>query len=176
MTLDEDRFGTVTRNGERFDLTYTRRISASPERVWAAITIPERIADWFATADVQIEMRLGGAYRLRFGNEGPYAEGEITAFDPPRLLEHTWPNPPDPPGRVRYEIEPDGDGCVLRLSNFGVAAAWIGSLAGWHIFLDAVEPSLEGVTVSWTMEAERELMAVYEARVPWLAKVRAESA
>ena len=176
MTLDEDRFGTVTRNGERFDLTYTRRISASPERVWAAITIPERIADWFATADVQIEMRLGGAYRLRFGNEGPYAEGEITAFDPPRLLEHTWPNPPDPPGRVRYEIEPDEDGCVLRLSNFGVAAAWIGSLAGWHIFLDAVEPSLEGVTVSWTMEAERELMAVYEVRVPWLAKVRAESA
>ena len=176
MTLDEDRFGTVSRNGEGFDLTFKRRISASPERVWAAITIPERIADWFATADVQIEMRLGGAYRLRFGNEGPYAEGEITAFDPPRLLEHTWPNPPDPPGRVRYEIEPDVDGCVLRLSNFGVAAAWIGSLAGWHIFLDAVEPSLEGVTVSWTMEAERELMAIYEARVPWLSKVRAESA
>lgn len=168
MTIEDDRFGTVTRSGAGFDLSFTRRIAASPERVWAAITIPERIADWFATADVQIEMRLGGAYRLRFGNEGPYAEGEITAFDPPQLLEHTWPNPPDPPGQVRYEIEADGDGCVLRLSNFGVAAAWIGSLAGWHIFLDAIEPSLAGVSVNWTMEAERELMEVYEARVPWL--------
>jgi hypothetical protein len=57
---------------------------------------------------------------------------------------------------------------VLRFSNFGVAAAWIGSLAGWHIFLDAIEPSLGGVTVSWTMEAERDLMAVYETREPWL--------
>ena len=176
MTLDEDRFGTVTRNGEVYDLRYVRRIAASPERVWAAITIPERIADWFATADVQIELRPGGAYRLRFGDEGPYSEGEITAFDPPRLLEHTWPDPPNPPARVRYEIEPDGDGCVLRFANLGVPAAWIGSLAGWHIFLDANEPSLGGVPVSWTMEAERELMAVYEAREPWLKALGSSAA
>lgn len=168
MSTEADRFGSVTRSGEGFDLRYVRRIAASPERIWAAITVPERIADWFATADVQIELRLGGAYRLRFGDEGPFAEGEITAFDPPWLLEHTWPNPPDPPGRVRYEIEVDGDGCVLRLSNFGVAAAWIGSLAGWHIFLDAIEPSLRGVPVSWTMAAEAELMTVYVTREPWL--------
>jgi uncharacterized protein YndB with AHSA1/START domain len=168
MTIDEDRFGTVTRSGEGFDLRFTRRIAAAPERVWAAITIPERIAAWFATADVQIELRLGGAYRLRFGNEGPYAEGEITAYDPPRLLEHTWPDPPSPPGRVRYELDADGDGCVLRLTSFGVPAAYIGSLAGWHIFLDAIAPSLDGVPVTWTMEAERELMTVYEAREPWL--------
>ena len=168
MTLAEDRFGTVTRSGEGFDLRYTRRIAASPERVWAAITIPERIAAWFATADVQIEPRLGGAYRLRFGDEGPYAEGEITAFDPPRLFEHTWPDPPNPPGRIRYELEANDEACILRLTSFGVPAAYIGSLAGWHIFLDAIEPSLAGVPVTWTMEAERKLMAVYEAREPWL--------
>ena len=168
MSIDEDRFGTVTRSGEGFDLSYVRRIAASPERVWAAITIPERIAAWFATADVQVEPRLGGAYRLRFGDEGPYAQGEITAFDPPQLFEHTWPDPPNPPGRVRYELTADGQACVLRLTSFGVPAAYIGSLAGWHIFLDAIEPSLGGVPVSWTMEAERALMAIYEARTPWL--------
>ena len=173
MTIDEDRFGSVTRNGGGFDLRYKRRIAASPERVWAAITIPERIAAWFATADVQIEPRLGGAYRLRFGDEGPYAEGEITALDPPRLFEHTWPDPPNPPGRVRYELEADGEACILRLTSFGVPAAYIGSLAGWHIFLDAIEPSLAGVSVSWTMEAERALMAVYEARMPWLTGLSA---
>ena len=176
MTIDEDRFGTVTRNGEGFDLAYVRRIAASPERVWAAITIPERIAAWFATAEVIIEPRLGGAYHLRFGSEGPYAEGQITAFDPPRLFEHTWPDPPNPTGVIRYELEPDGDGCVLRLTSFGVPAAYIGSLAGWHIFLDAIEPSLAGVPVTWTMEAERELMAVYEARTPWLKDLAAGGA
>lgn len=176
MTIDENRFGTVTRNGEGFDLAYVRRIAASPERVWAAITIPERIAAWFATAEVIIEPWLGGAYRLRFGSEGPYAEGQITAFDPPRLFEHTWPDPPHPTGVIRYELEPDGEGCILRLTSFGVPAAYIGSLAGWHIFLDAIEPSLAGVPVTWTMEAERELMAVYEARTPWLKDLAAGGA
>lgn len=171
MSIAEDRFGTVTRNGEGFDLRYVRRLKAPIERVWAAITIPERIADWFATADVQIEMRLGGAYRLRFGSEGPYAEGEITAFDPPRLLEHTWPDPPQPPGRVRYELEVDGDGCVLRFASLGVPAPYIGSLAGWHIFLDAIEPSIGGVPVEWTMEAENALMEVYKTRLSWLREV-----
>lgn len=168
MRIDEDRFGIVTRDGDRFDMRFVRRIAAPIDRVWAAITIPERIAAWFAMADVQIEPRLGGAYRLRFGDEGPYNEGEITAFDPPRLLEHTWPDPPNPPGRVRYELETDGESCILRLTNLGVPAAYIGSLAGWHIFLDAVEPSLAGVAVSWTMEAESALMDIYRERMPWL--------
>ena len=176
MTLDEDRFGTVTRAGEAFDLSYTRRIAASPERVWAAITIPERIAAWFAEVEVQIELRLGGAYSLRFGDEGPFTEGEITGFEPLRLLEHTWPNPPHPLGRVRYELEPDGAGCILRLTNTGVHAAYISSLAGWHIFLDAIEPSLSGVHVAWAMEAETDLMAVYEARTPWLKDLKTSGA
>ena len=168
MIIDEDRFGKVVRNGEAFDMQFTRRIAASVERVWAAITIPERIAAWFATADVQIELRLGGAYRLRFGDEGPYTEGEITAFDPPHLLEHTWPDPPNPPSRVRYALEPDGEGCILRFTNNGVPPAYIGSLAGWHIFLDAIAPSLAGTVVEWSMEAETALMEVYRARIPGL--------
>ena len=61
-----------------------------------------------------------------------------------------------------------GEGCILRLTSFGVPAAYISSLAGWHTFLDAIAPSIAGVAVIWTMEAEREMMAVYEAREPWL--------
>ena len=168
MSMDEDRFGTVTRSGAGFDLHSARRIAPPIERVWAAITMPERIARWFAETEVQIEPRLGGAYRLRFGPESPFMEGEITAFEPPRLLEHTWPQPPDPPGVVRYELEPDGDGCVLRLTNLNVPAMYISSLAGWHIFLDAVAPSLDGVRVAWTVDQEKALMDVYESRIPWL--------
>ena len=176
MSIDEDRFGTVTRHGETYQLSYTRRIAASPQKVWAAITIPERIAAWFAEVEVEIELRLGGAYRLRFGSEGPFTEGEITAFEPLRLLEHTWPNPPHPMGYVRYELEPDGAGCLLRLTNTGVMAAYISSLAGWHIFLDAIAPSLDGARVAWTMAAETELMTVYETRTPWLKALRSGGA
>lgn len=168
MSLDEDRFGRVTRNGDLFDLAFERRFAAGIDKVWAAITTPARIADWFGGAEVEIEPRLGGAYRLRWGADTPFTEGEITAFDPPRLLEHTWPQPPNPPGIVRYELEPDGAGCRLVLINRNVPAAYIGSLAGWHIFLDAIGPATDGVALAWTMEAENELMAVYRRRIPGL--------
>lgn len=79
-------------------------------------------------------------------------------------------------GFVRYELEPDGAGCVLRLTNSGVTAEYISSLAGWHIFLDAIAPSLDGERVAWTMEAEIELMTVYEARTPWLRGLRSSGA
>lgn len=176
MTPDRDGFGTITPNGEHYDMIYVRRIAASPERVWAAITIPERIAAWFAEVEVEIEPRLGGVYRLRFGPDTPFTDGAITGFEPLRLLQHTWPNPPGPTSVVRYELEPDGDGCMLRLTCTQTPGAYLSSLAGWHLFLDALPPSLDGVRVQWTMDQELALMGHYEALVPWLAKVRAESA
>lgn len=40
--------------------------------------------------------------------EGPGSEGEITAFDPPSRLELRWGDE-----RLRFELAPDGGGCVL---------------------------------------------------------------
>ena len=176
MIPDKDGFGTITPNGEHFDMTYVRRIAASSDRVWAAITIPERIAAWFAEVEVEIEPRLGGAYRLRFGPDTPFSAGEITGFEVGRLLEHTWPNDGGPTSMVRYEVEPDGEGCLLRLTCTLVQRSYLSTLAGWHLFLDALPPSLDGTRVQWTMEQELELMGRYEARVPWLAEARAGTA
>ena len=50
--------------------------------------------------------------------------------------------------RLRLELVPDGDGCVLTLINvfdeIGKAAR---DAAGWHACLDALEASLDGVEV-----------------------------
>jgi uncharacterized protein YndB with AHSA1/START domain len=51
--------------------------------VWDAITNPERIPRWFLP--ISGDLRLGGHYQLQ-GN----ACGQITACDPPRMLDLTW--------------------------------------------------------------------------------------
>jgi uncharacterized protein YndB with AHSA1/START domain len=170
MIVDEDRLGTITRNGDRFDLAYERRIAKPIEKVWAAITTPERIADWFAIVD--LDPRLGGHYRLSFSPEETPMEGVITAFDPPRLLAHTWPDQGHPDSVVRYELEPDGDGCRLWFSQTGLPAAYIDALGGWHFFLDAIPGAIEGRRHHWTKAAENELMALYKDRLAAVGLVR----
>jgi uncharacterized protein YndB with AHSA1/START domain len=51
--------------------------------VWDAITNSERIRRWFLP--ISGDLRLGGCYQLQ-GN----ASGQITACDPPRMLDLTW--------------------------------------------------------------------------------------
>jgi len=166
MSLDqtpEDRMGVATRTGETFSLVFERRIAKPIDKVWAAITVPERIADWFAIVD--IDPRLGGHYRIRFSPDDTPIAGEIVEWDPPRRLAHTWPDDDHAPATIRYELEPDGEGCVLRFSQTGVPVIWIDSVAGWHLFLDAIPGAVDHVKFNWTKEVETALMDLYRPRL-----------
>lgn len=163
MTATPDRLGTIVPRGDRFDLVFERRIAKPIEKVWAAITAPERIADWFAIVD--LDPRLGGDYRLRFSPDETPMEGVITEFDPPRLLAHTWPDPDHPGSIVRYELEPDGDGCHLRFTQTDLPAKYMDALGGWHLFLDAIPGAVDHVRFVWTKQAELEVMKLYRERL-----------
>jgi uncharacterized protein YndB with AHSA1/START domain len=83
--------GAVTREiqGREYEGRPARVISATCAYdttigdVWDAITNPERIPRWFLP--ISGDLRLGGRYQL-LGN----ASGQITACDPPRMLDLTW--------------------------------------------------------------------------------------
>jgi uncharacterized protein YndB with AHSA1/START domain len=156
--------GTVTARGDVYDLVFERRIAKPIDKVWAALITPERIADWFAIVD--LDPRLGGHYRLKFSPDETPTEGVIVEFDPPRLLAHTWPDPGHDDAIVRYELTPDGDGCRLRFSNIGVPKPWVGSVAGWHLFLDALPGAIDGVRFVWSMEAEQAVLERYKDQLP----------
>ncbi len=60
-----------------------------------------------------------GGYRTRC---------QVVAVEPPRLFAWTWGLPDGPAqlaGAVRFELAPDGDGCVLTLTNPGTGSARI---------------------------------------------------
>lgn len=162
MIIEDGRLGSVTRDGDRFDLAYVRRIAKPIGQVWEAITTPKRIADWFTS--VEMEPRLGGLYRITF-EDGYALDGEIIAFDPPRRFAHTWPDPAHPDSVVRYDLEPDGDGCVLRFSQTALGREHMDCVGGWHIFLDAIPGAIEGGWHGWTKIAEDEILKLYRDRL-----------
>ena len=60
---------------------------ASADAAWAALTEPERVAEWFT--DATPVGAVGDRYRLDFG-DGSVVEGVIREVEPGRRFAHTW--------------------------------------------------------------------------------------
>ncbi|MDB5560674.1 MAG: hypothetical protein JWN11_92, partial [Hyphomicrobiales bacterium] len=77
--LSDAALGEVTIAGDALQVVFHRHLRASIEKVWAALTTPERLADWFAQAEV--DLRAGGVIRLDW-NGTNQADMRITVCDP----------------------------------------------------------------------------------------------
>jgi uncharacterized protein YndB with AHSA1/START domain len=167
MTLETAANGEIRRAGDGYQILFVRRLRKPIEKVWAAVTVPERIADWFANMRFLPEPRLGARVELRFdGSPYEMTDGEVVAFDPPRLLAWTWTNADHPPSVIRCELEPDGDGCVLTFSWTGTDTTYLASsAAGWQVFLDGLEGATEGIRTPGSFEREEALRPAYEAQL-----------
>ena len=133
----------------RPSLTLTRRLRARPEKVYAAWTEPEKLAQWFGPSQVkagsvkaEIDLRAGGRYRISFDS----ASGEYNQVDgiyrevvPNErvVFSWAWHSTPERESQVTVSLKPDGDGTLLTLHHeqlFDQAArdgherGWIGSL------------------------------------------------
>lgn len=106
-------------------VTIVRRIKASPARVWAAITQPEQMMQWWSpdagpTLSAVAEVRPGGrfsvVFRLLNGDEhnptGIYQE-----VIPEKKLVFTWewPGMPERESLVTFLLEPFDGGTKLTL-------------------------------------------------------------
>jgi uncharacterized protein YndB with AHSA1/START domain len=104
-------------------------IAAAPESVFAAITDPEQVVQWWgddATYRVrkwEADLRVGGKYRSQgAGKDGQTFEvsGEYLEVNPPRVLAHTWvASYGGQPSVVRWELKPAGTGTRLRVTHSG---------------------------------------------------------
>jgi uncharacterized protein YndB with AHSA1/START domain len=108
-----------------------RRLDHSVERVWRAVTEPEELARWFV-APVHWKPELGEVF------EGGDRRGEITELAAPRLLAWVWGDE-----RFRFELTPEGDGCLLVFTHvFGDRALGAQHAAGWEIYLNRLDAHL----------------------------------
>ena len=156
----EGEKGEVRRTGNVYEIVFERRLKQPVQAVWAALTVPERIACWLAEAE--IDLRVGGRVNLHWPAHDYRMGGVITELDPPRLIAWTWPHQQHPNSVVRWELTPDGDGCRLVLTQGGLSAAPLQSVAaGWHTHLEALPAAAEGGRTPWQAEREREAAKLY---------------
>lgn len=108
-------------------LTVTRRFDQKPERVFDAWLDPETARRWlFATETgemvrAEIEPQVGGAYLFTERREGRDIDhsGTYLVIDRPRRLSFTFAVPEfsADAATVTIDIVPDGEGCVLTLTQ-----------------------------------------------------------
>ena len=127
-------------------LRFERRLQHPVQQVWAAITEPDQIEAWWGRAAV--DLRPGGAMRIEWLNGDVTMPATITELDPPHVLEIEG----EPHGRLRFELEPDGDGTVLRfIARSPVPEDFLSKVqAGWHFHLDALADFVDdGTRIDW---------------------------
>ena len=61
--MDDAELGTLTRQGDRWMLTFTRRLAHPREKVWRAVTEPEHLAAWYPQ-EIVGERRAGAPLRF----------------------------------------------------------------------------------------------------------------
>jgi uncharacterized protein YndB with AHSA1/START domain len=121
----------------------TVELAHPPAKVWAALTTAEGLAAWFGN-EAAIDLRPGGAARMRWTEEGFTAEMRVERVEEPVVFGFTWPIyglPADDPRRtyVEFTLEPAGAGTRLRVVESGFAQlpedvyrkAYDGNAEGW---------------------------------------------
>lgn len=156
--LRTDPDGEIRLTADGYEMVFVRRLSKPVEKVWAALTVAERIADWLAPATIEPALRVGAQFNLDFGDGKRRAPGEIVALEPGRVIAWTWPPADDEkgsiPGVIRFELAPDGTGCVLTLTSRGPGRPHPGEAAGWHTHLEGLEGAADGAFTAWSRERE----------------------
>ncbi|GAA2294860.1 SRPBCC family protein [Streptomyces violaceusniger] len=115
-------------DGGRSALRLERRLAHPPEKVWRALTEPAQLVHWFPS-EVQVELAVGGRMGFVFpGREAPDMDGVVTELDPPHVFAFTWGE-----DELRWELRPEGEGCVLTLTHtFGDRFGAASFASGWH--------------------------------------------
>ena len=96
---------------------YVAFIRTTPEKLWAALTDPEVMKQYWFNMHQESTWTAGASWRLMFPDGRVADTGEVLEVDPPRRLVLRWHNEFKPelkaegPARCSYELEP-ADGVV----------------------------------------------------------------
>ena len=115
-------------------LRFERHLPHPIERVWRAVTDPAELERWFV-ASVPWTPAAGEVF------EAGGQSGRITELDPPHVIAWSWSVE-----RYRFELRPDGDGCLLIFTHvfderLGPAEQ---HAAGWEAYLGRLDVHLAG--------------------------------
>jgi len=149
-------------NGEA-ELRFERLLNHPLEKVWAAISIPERIAAWFC--EMTFEPTPGAKIDQTFHHAGGVkGYGRVLRFEPPTLFEWQWDaSEGEGASVVTWRLEPAGERQTRiflthrtpnpeKAQDFG---------HGWHVHLDGLVQALQGGRFVYPLPNDGEITAYY---------------
>jgi uncharacterized protein YndB with AHSA1/START domain len=153
---------------------YVTYIAATPEKVWQAVTDPAFTRAYFSGFAVDVEPKVGGAFRLLAPDGSVHIEGEVVEWSPPARFSCTWkvvgmPGFRDLPAcLVTYDFEQAGECVRLTMTE---AHQWdipdgllSGGRSGWPAILSSLKSLLEtGKALTIKMEPPKEMIAALDA-------------
>ena len=130
-------------------IQFERLLPSSPEKTWAFLTEPARVAEWYGEG--VIEPREGGKVELMSG----HIRGVVTAWRPRQFFAHTWNvfSPGEsisvwPVSYLEFSLASEGPQTKLTLTHRPVLARMQPqTMMGWHTFLDMLETGIKGEAV-----------------------------
>ncbi|MET0808330.1 MAG: SRPBCC domain-containing protein [Pseudoxanthomonas sp.] len=141
-------------NENTFQVTATRFLNATPERVFDAWLVPRTLGMWMFGPRVReenvvrldVDPRVGGQFSLKVERNGQLVDhvGEYLEMERPRRLAFTWAvkgDSDEAPSRVSIDIVASGGGCVLTLVHV-MDVKWAEyaerTEAGWNTMLESL--------------------------------------
>lgn len=154
--IGNNTLGVVTAPGT----VCIKRVLPGPvERVWAYLTESDKRRKWLARGP--ISSFVGGDVELTFHHselsqdpapeeykkyEGHTNKGKVTRYDPPHILSYTWPDGPNEPSEVTFELAALGTDTQLTITHTRLASrnSMVSVAAGWHVHLAVLIAHMEG--------------------------------
>jgi uncharacterized protein YndB with AHSA1/START domain len=148
---------------------YTIYIASAPEKVWEALTTAEFSRQYFSGFSVELEEKVGGAFKVLMPDGSLHISGDVIVCDRPRKLTITWdvnwPGIVEKLGvtLVTYDIEQAGEAVRLTLTQAHDRELsddiLSGGRAGWPAILSGLKSVLEtGKAPVITMEPPTRLL------------------
>jgi uncharacterized protein YndB with AHSA1/START domain len=133
------------------------RIDAAPEVVFDVVSDPAHVQQWWPD-EASYEAVPGGSGEIVFIRDGERVPMAFQVVDavPHRLFSFRWTQPAGEPARtdnsflVTFELEPAGDGTLLRMTETGfrergweaavLEEAYRDHSSGWDYYLPRLAP------------------------------------
>jgi uncharacterized protein YndB with AHSA1/START domain len=131
----------VLPSADRWTLVFVKDLRHPPERVWAALTEPEQLAQWAPyTADRDLAGTGDATLTMIDGDNLQDLPASVIRAEPPLLLEHTWGG-----DLLRWELTRTPAGTRLTLRHTLDDREWAPKVAaGWHLCLVVADRLLNG--------------------------------
>jgi uncharacterized protein YndB with AHSA1/START domain len=155
--------GSYVEHEGRPAVRFERRFRVPIERVWAAVTEPDRMPAWFPSG-VRYEPRAGGEIEF-FGDPNlpePDDVDQVLVWDPPHRFAFGWGG-----DEIHLELHETDDGCRLVLLNVLVQRDTAARNAtGWHGCLTELAKVVDGIPSSGPhAQPVADFWPVYDAHI-----------